>query len=116
MNGILSDQLAPYLDLFGGEIKSHFKGTIIRIPLRILEAQEQSRLDRVIGQVWTIGQIQAMFRTWVEDATSWHSQHRPVLCHNSNDINKCKALDGIDAPKCDEEDKEKCVLSRDMEQ
>ncbi|KAG0209608.1 hypothetical protein BGX31_002075 [Mortierella sp. GBA43] len=68
MNGILSDQLAPYLDLFDGEIKSHFNGTIIRIPLRTLEAQEQSGLERVIGQVWTIGQIQAMFRTWVEDA------------------------------------------------
>lgn len=65
---ILGDQLAPYKDIFGCDMKSHFKGTIFRIPLRTLDTQKRCPQDNSIGLVWNLEKIQGMLQKWVQDA------------------------------------------------
>ncbi|KAK3820137.1 MAG: hypothetical protein J3Q66DRAFT_167318 [Benniella sp.] len=60
---VLSGQLEPYKGLFGCDMENYFKGTIFRIPLRTLDTQRSSHV-KTIGRVWTLEEIQTMFRSW----------------------------------------------------
>ncbi|KAF9980129.1 hypothetical protein BGZ75_008779 [Mortierella antarctica] len=65
----LSDQLAPYQDAFGCNMKSRFKGTIFRIPLRTLDSQLRAKsASRISDHVWDIKQMQDLLKSWFEDA------------------------------------------------
>ncbi|KAH7034435.1 hypothetical protein BKA57DRAFT_476210 [Linnemannia elongata] len=78
----LADQLAPYRGILGCDMRSHFKGTLFRIPLRInptdppaskVGVTDESTTASVAksgfgGVEWTVGQIQKMMDGWVADA------------------------------------------------
>ncbi|KAG0227607.1 hypothetical protein BGX31_006891 [Mortierella sp. GBA43] len=67
-DGYLSDQLAPYMNIFGCDMGSHFKGTIFRIPLRADETEPPNGHEKTLGRTWTPGQVEDMFRSWAKDA------------------------------------------------
>ncbi|KAF9918470.1 hypothetical protein BX616_008570 [Lobosporangium transversale] len=64
-----ADQWKPYKGLFGCDMKSHFPGTIFRIPLRTFGNQNSLTQDTRIGSEWTIIQVMDMLRSWQEDAS-----------------------------------------------
>ncbi|KAF9349650.1 hypothetical protein BGX26_012077 [Mortierella sp. AD094] len=64
----ISDQLQPYKGLFGCDMKSHYKGTIFRIPLRTADTQMRSSGKSIINSHWTLSNMHDMLRRWVEDA------------------------------------------------
>ncbi|KAI1294423.1 hypothetical protein EDD11_008131 [Mortierella claussenii] len=64
----LEEQLAPYQGLFGCDMKSHFPGTIFRIPLRTLDVMTDLQEGSKIGEEWTLSQIKEMLESWSEDA------------------------------------------------
>ncbi|KAF9571204.1 hypothetical protein EC968_000852 [Mortierella alpina] len=65
----LSDQLAPYKNAFGCDMKSRFKGTIFRIPLRTLDSQLKFKSQsRISDKVWDLKQMQDLLESWSEDA------------------------------------------------
>ncbi|CAO3564928.1 unnamed protein product [Mortierella alpina] len=65
----LSDQLAPYQNAFGCDMKSRFKGTIFRIPLRTLESQRQAKsASRISQTAWDIKKMEDLLKSWFEDA------------------------------------------------
>ncbi|KAF9174099.1 hypothetical protein BGX20_000948 [Mortierella sp. AD010] len=68
VSDIVSDQLQPYKGLFGCDMKSHYKGTIFRIPLRIADTQMNSSRKSIIDSYWTLTDMRDMLRRWVEDA------------------------------------------------
>ncbi|KAG0213553.1 hypothetical protein BGX33_002837 [Mortierella sp. NVP41] len=59
----LADQLEPYKGFLGCDMRSHFKGTLFRLPLR-MEGSESG----FGGDGWKVEQIQKMMEGWVEDA------------------------------------------------
>ncbi|KAG9061096.1 hypothetical protein KI688_007725 [Linnemannia hyalina] len=75
------DQLKPYMGFFGCDMRSHFKGTLFRIPLRMRPAKSSASKAGVrfkstaavagagVGGVeWSVGQIQKMMEKWIADA------------------------------------------------
>ncbi|KAG0008619.1 hypothetical protein BGZ80_003236 [Entomortierella chlamydospora] len=64
----ISDQLQPYKDLFGCDMKSYFKGTIFRIPLRTADTHMRSSGKSIINSHWTLSDMHDMLRKWVDDA------------------------------------------------
>ncbi|KAF8946486.1 hypothetical protein BGZ47_000428 [Haplosporangium gracile] len=80
----LADQLEPYKGILGCEMRSHFKGTLFRIPLRIVPAEVSAPAPAPgvtvestaatgsgsgFGRAgWTVPQIRRMMDEWVEDA------------------------------------------------
>ncbi|KAF9943458.1 hypothetical protein BGZ70_005944, partial [Mortierella alpina] len=65
----LSDQLAPYQDAFGCDMKSRFKGTIFRIPLRTLDSQRKAKsASRICETAWDIKKMEDLLKSWFEDA------------------------------------------------
>ncbi|KAF9537110.1 hypothetical protein EC957_008859 [Mortierella hygrophila] len=78
----LGDQLEPYKGILGCDMRSHFKGTLFRIPLRMKPTEPPaSRVGVTVestanaaagsgfgGVEWTERQIQKMMETWVADA------------------------------------------------
>ncbi|KAF9145199.1 hypothetical protein BG015_011964 [Linnemannia schmuckeri] len=78
----LADQLEPYKGILGCDMRSHFKGTLFRIPLRIVPAEvptpapapgvtveSTAATGSGFGSVgWTVPQIRRMMDEWVEDA------------------------------------------------
>ncbi|KAG0364102.1 hypothetical protein BGZ54_007843 [Gamsiella multidivaricata] len=66
----LSDQLAPYVGLFGCDMKSDFDGTIFRIPLRTLDSQIRTPNPTTLGDIWTLAQVQEMLQSWAKDANT----------------------------------------------
>ncbi|KAF9123426.1 hypothetical protein BGW39_008978 [Mortierella sp. 14UC] len=79
----LADQLEPYKGILGCDMRSHFKGTLFRIPLRmrrvdamgtplasispeVLEAQSGSEFFGDEG--WSLAQVRRMMEDWVSDA------------------------------------------------
>ncbi|KAG0380324.1 hypothetical protein BGX24_009002 [Mortierella sp. AD032] len=76
------DQLEPYKAFLGCDMKSHFKGTLFRIPLRMRPTEFSASKAGVKGELtaaavagskfgdvqWTKGQIQKMMEKWVDDA------------------------------------------------
>ncbi|KAK3833268.1 MAG: hypothetical protein J3R72DRAFT_232028 [Linnemannia gamsii] len=62
-----ADQLEPYKGLFGCDMKTHFKGTLFRIPLRLRGSQAllQSGFQH---EGWEVDQIQKMLMDWIEEA------------------------------------------------
>ncbi|KAI1285015.1 hypothetical protein EDD11_001118, partial [Mortierella claussenii] len=64
----LEDQLAPYQGLFGCDMKSHFPGTIFRIPLRTLDVMTDLQEGSKVEKEWTLSQIKEMLESWSEDA------------------------------------------------
>ncbi|KAF9121250.1 hypothetical protein BG015_005875, partial [Linnemannia schmuckeri] len=65
--GTWADQLQPYKEHFGCDMRSHFNGTIFRIPLRLQGAKVAGKPS--FGRDgWTLLQVQEMFASWIEDA------------------------------------------------
>ncbi|KAG9061065.1 hypothetical protein KI688_007694 [Linnemannia hyalina] len=78
----LGDQLEPYKGILGCDMRSHFKGTLFRIPLRMKPTESpasqvgvtvESTADAAAGSgfggvEWTEWQIQKMMEKWVADA------------------------------------------------
>ncbi|KAF8961906.1 hypothetical protein BGZ46_001262 [Entomortierella lignicola] len=64
----LSEQLEPYKGLFGCNMKSHFRGTIFRIPLRTVDTHNDGSKKSIINRQWTLLEIHAMLKKWTEDA------------------------------------------------
>ncbi|KAG9061097.1 hypothetical protein KI688_007726 [Linnemannia hyalina] len=75
------DQLKPYMGFFGCDMRSHFKGTLFRIPLRMRPTKSSASKAGVrfkstaavagagVGGVeWSVGQIQKMMEKWIADA------------------------------------------------
>ncbi|KAF9994342.1 hypothetical protein BGZ79_000911 [Entomortierella chlamydospora] len=62
-----SDQLEPYMESFGCDMKSHYKGTIFRIPLRMADNQEKTSRKSITNNIWELSQIRKMLRDWAED-------------------------------------------------
>lgn len=73
------DQLDPYKGFPECDMRSHFKGTLFRIPLRMRPTESgagvtgESTATAVAGSTfggvqWTVGQIQKMMEKWVTDA------------------------------------------------
>ncbi|KAF9106653.1 hypothetical protein BGX30_008813, partial [Mortierella sp. GBA39] len=60
------DQLKPYKGFFGCDMRSHFKGTLFRIPLRMTAAAAAG--SGFGGVEWTEWKIQKMMEKWVADA------------------------------------------------
>ncbi|KAF9140341.1 hypothetical protein BG015_001698, partial [Linnemannia schmuckeri] len=78
-----ADQLAPYKRFFECDMRSHFKGTLFRIPLRKPQAESsapasgspatgKSTAVTVASSgfdgVWTVAKIRRMMERWVADA------------------------------------------------
>ncbi|KAF9436498.1 hypothetical protein BGZ76_003753 [Entomortierella beljakovae] len=63
-----ADQLEPYKGLFGCDMKSPFKGTIFRIPLRSIDTRTEDMKGQQIGKEWSCDNMLAMLKSWVEDA------------------------------------------------
>ncbi|KAG0216668.1 hypothetical protein BGX33_012337 [Mortierella sp. NVP41] len=63
----LADQLEPYKGLFGCDMKSHFRGTLFRLPLRLKGSQAllQSGFK---DEGWTLVQVQKLLEDWIADA------------------------------------------------
>lgn len=76
----LADQLEPYKGIFGCDMRSHFKGTLFRLPLRKTSGEESSLRETaestaatVVGSGFGVGgltvpQIREMMKAWVGDA------------------------------------------------
>lgn len=79
----LADQLEPYKGVLDCDMRSHFKGTLFRIPLRMKPSESspaskagvtvESTAAAVAGSGfggvgWTLEQIQRMIEKWVADA------------------------------------------------
>ncbi|KAG0013536.1 hypothetical protein BGZ80_011015, partial [Entomortierella chlamydospora] len=64
----VSNQLQPYKGLFGCDMKSHYKGTIFRIPFRIADTQMKSSWKSIVDSYWTLTDMHDMLRRWAEDA------------------------------------------------
>ncbi|KAF9119754.1 hypothetical protein BGW39_011952 [Mortierella sp. 14UC] len=62
-----ADQLEPYKGLFGCDMKSHFKGTLFRIPLRLKGSQALSQ-SGFQHEGWELEQIQKLLKDWIEEA------------------------------------------------
>ncbi|KAF9111288.1 hypothetical protein BGX30_007653, partial [Mortierella sp. GBA39] len=75
------DQLEPYKGFFGCDMRSHFKGTLFRIPLRMgptkppaLKAGVRVKSTAAVagarfgGVEWSVSQIQKMMEKWIADA------------------------------------------------
>ncbi|KAF8976283.1 hypothetical protein BGZ46_008399 [Entomortierella lignicola] len=64
-----SEQLDPYKGLFGCDMKSHFQGTIFRIPLRVLDTDSnKTPRKHVIDKQWTPLDVRDMLMKWVGEA------------------------------------------------
>lgn len=65
---MLADQLEPYKGILGCDMRSHFKGTLFRIPLRMASKEEVTVESGFGGVGWKVDQIQRMMEKWVADA------------------------------------------------
>ncbi|KAF9905487.1 hypothetical protein EC991_001596 [Linnemannia zychae] len=63
----LADQLEPYKGHFGCDMKSHFKGTLFRLPLRLKGSQAllQSGFS---CKGWELKEVQELLQHWIEEA------------------------------------------------
>ncbi|KAF9099496.1 hypothetical protein BGX27_000604 [Mortierella sp. AM989] len=64
----ISDQLEPYKGLFECDMKSHYHGTIFRIPLRTPGTQMRASGKSIINNYWTLSEMHDMLKKWVDDA------------------------------------------------
>jgi hypothetical protein len=62
------DQLNPYKGPHGCDMRSHFEGTLFRIPLRMKGSGSAAPGPGFGDDGWTVGRIQEMMERWVEDA------------------------------------------------
>ncbi|KAF9347998.1 hypothetical protein BGX26_000534 [Mortierella sp. AD094] len=62
-----SDQLKPYMESFGCDMKSPYKGTIFRIPLRMADNQEKTSGKSITNNLWELSQMRKMLRNWTEE-------------------------------------------------
>ncbi|KAG0208799.1 hypothetical protein BGX28_000342 [Mortierella sp. GBA30] len=82
----LADQLEPYRPFLGDDMMSPFQGTVFRIPLRMKDGKDTST-SSFGGDGWTLGEVQSMFKSWIEDAK--------IGTLFLNNVNTIELVDGI---------------------
>lgn len=61
-------QVAPYQGRFGCDMKSHYRGTLFRLPLRQVPSGAAAQTSGVFFEPWDVLMAKRMFEQWAEDA------------------------------------------------
>ncbi|GJJ74593.1 sacsin [Entomortierella parvispora] len=61
-------QVAPYQGRFGCDMKSHFPGTLFRLPLRKARPGQTTQASSAFNELWEVAAVKKMLDQWAEDA------------------------------------------------